>query len=92
MKDDDELDYFDEFDEEDMVNDPCYILAVYDLSQMKLKPQKVYEKAVSKLVPDVTNPTDNEIVKALFLTYWDKSTGSTHRKLEKLYRDGLIKI
>ena len=91
MKDNNELGYFDEFDETDMVNDPCYTLSVYDLAQMKLKPQKVYEKAVSKLVPDVTNPTDDEIIKALFLAYWDKPTGSTHRKLEKLYRDGLIK-
>ena len=92
MKDDNELDYFDEFDETDMVASPCYTLAVYDLSQMKLKPQKVYEKAVAKLVPDVTNPTDDEIVKALFLTYWDKTTRSVNRKLEKLYRDGLITL
>jgi len=92
MKDNDDLDYFDEFTETDMVNDPCYTLAVYDLSQMKLKPQKVYEKAIAKLLPGVADPADGEIVKALFLTYWDKPTGSIHRKLEKLYRDGLIKI
>jgi len=92
MKDLDNLDYFDEFTETDMVLDPCYTLAVYDLSQMKLKPLKVYERAVTKLLPEVSNPGDDDIIRALFLAYWDKPTGSIHRKLERLHRQGLIKL
>lgn len=91
-KDQDDVDYFDEFDEEDMVNDPCYILAVYELSQLKLKSQKVYEKAIADLVPGVANPSDDKILKAMFLTNLDKTTGSINRKLDKLYRAGLIKV
>ena len=92
MKDDNELDYFDEFDETDMVASPCYTLAVYDLSQMKLKPEKVYKRAVAKLLPEVIDPLDNDIIRALFLAYWDKPTGSIHRKLEQLDLLGLIKL
>lgn len=92
MKGNDDLDYFDEFNEEDMVNDPCYILAVYELSQLKLKSPKVYEKAVADLVPGVATPTDDKILKAMFLNNMDKTTGSINRKLDKLYRAGLIKV
>ena len=67
----------------------CYDLATYDLSQLKLKSGKVYTNQVAKLV-SIANPTDDDIIEALFVSYQNKTTGSIYRKFEKLCKVGIL--
>lgn len=71
----------------DEFND-IYMLALYDLSQMKLK--KSYSREAAKLVQHITEPTDDNVLEALCEKYSKMASGKVIRRYDMLCRKGAI--
>jgi hypothetical protein len=69
-----------------------YVLSVYDLSQLKTKEAKVYQRQVAKLVPGIKDPTDEMIIEVLYENYENTACGKVLRKFDQLGEQGLIDI
>jgi len=79
--------------EDEEFDEISYALSVYDLSQLKTKEAKVYQRQVAKLVPGVNNPTDEMIIEALYENYYENtSSGKVLQKFDQLGEQGLINI
>jgi hypothetical protein len=77
-------------DDFSIADEMCYKMAEYDLSILKLKSPKAFANQKQKLTPKIKNPTDEDLIEALFLAYDDKTTRSVNRKFEKLCKEGII--
>ena len=78
--------------EDEEFDEISYVLSVYDLSQLKTKEAKVYQRQVAKLVPGVKDPTDEMIIKVLYENYENTASGKVLRKFDQLGEKGLINI
>lgn len=71
-----------------IADEMCYKMALYDLAQ--LKKLKDFENKRLKLVPKIKDPSEEDLIKALFKAYDEKTTRSVNRKYEKLCKEGVI--
>jgi hypothetical protein len=78
--------------EDEEFDEISYVLSVYDLSQLKTKEAKVYQRQVAKLMPGVKDPTDEMIIKVLYENYENTASGKVLRKFDQLGEKGLINI
>lgn len=65
-------------------------LANYDFSVMKTYSVRKFSNHVKKLLPNVENPTDYQIVEALFKLYGDKSAVGTYQRYDRLAKTGKL--
>lgn len=65
-------------------------LANYDFSVMKTYSARKFSNHVKKLLPNVENPTDYQIVEALYKLYGEKSAVGTYQRYDRLAKTGKL--
>ena len=57
---------------------------------MKTYSARKFSNHVKKLLPDVANPTDYQIVEALYKLYGEKSAIGTYQRYDRLAKTGKL--